>query len=91
MPRETPLRVHRSAGLLLLLFAAIVLVLPGCATTSSRRHRGQIRTVVDHGVSQLGQSKVRVGSKPFRAKARFFDGVERNMVACRTVVSDVAY
>jgi len=66
MRRHTRHRVHRSAVPLLLLFAAIVLVLPGCATTSSRRHRSAVRTVVDHGISLLGQKKVRVGRKPFR-------------------------
>jgi len=52
------------------MFAAILL--PGCATTSSRRYKSDLRKVLDQGVSMLGESKVRVGRKPFRSDCSGF-------------------
>jgi len=48
------------------------LLLPGCATTNSRRHRADLRKVLDQGISMLGESKVRVRRKPFRSDCSGF-------------------
>jgi hypothetical protein len=48
------------------------LLLPGCATTSSRRDRAELRKVLDQGISMLGKSKVRVRRKPFRSDCSGF-------------------
>jgi cell wall-associated NlpC family hydrolase len=56
----------RSLTPLLLFVVTVALLLPGCATTSSRRYKTDLRKVLDQGISLLGQTKVRVGRKPFR-------------------------
>ena len=57
---------------LLLFIVTAALLLPGCATTGSRRYKTDLRKVLDQGISLLGQSKVRVGRKPFRSDCSGF-------------------
>jgi len=64
------LRRSLARALIALLLGAILL--PGCATTSSRRYRADLRRVLDQGVSMLGKDKVRVGRKPFRSDCSGF-------------------
>ena len=52
------------------LLLGLVLLVPhvaGCATPRARRmHKAQLQSVLDQGLMLLGESKVRVGTKPFR-------------------------
>ncbi len=65
-------RMRRSLSRALIVLILGVILLPGCATTSSRRYRSDLRKVLDQGVSMLGKEKVRVGRTPFRSDCSGF-------------------